>query len=99
MEAVRTDSSWEKFNSEEGKDKIAERGMEGVKENCSKDGKGLSMYRRGWNGGNKGRLNEERGGGIVGRIQEKRLGSRSQLMMMMMMVVVLVLVYVCVLAE
>ena len=39
-------------------------------------------------------MNEEREGGIVGRIQEKRLGSRSQLMML-----VVVVVYVCVLAE
>ena len=40
-------------------------------------------------------MNEERGGGRVGRIQEKRLGSRSQLMM----VVVAVVLDVCVLAE
>ena len=39
MEAVRTDNSWEKFNSEEGKDKIAERGMEGSRKIVLKMGK------------------------------------------------------------
>ena len=39
MEAVRTDNSWEKFNSEEGKDKIAERGLEGSRKIVLKMGK------------------------------------------------------------
>ena len=39
MEAVRTDNSWEKFNHEEGNDKIAERGVEGSKKIVLKMGK------------------------------------------------------------
>ena len=39
MEAVRRDNSWEKFNNEEGKDKITERGVEGSKKIVLKMGK------------------------------------------------------------
>ena len=42
-------------------------------------------------------MTEETGGGIMGGVQEKRLGSRSPLMMMA--VAAVVVVYVCVLVE
>ena len=46
MEVVRIDSSWEKLNREEGAKRLTAGGGRGAKEDCSKDGKDLSIFNR-----------------------------------------------------